>query len=552
MLNISGFIAINSLATNVPGKVSTIGELSNKSESYSKEKGFYKKNAYPDVRLVTFNSTEDGTQLAVPPSFSDEILRIAQGMYSKCITGEFNSSQDAATEALIQSYGSAVTVRHVGNMVTEKGYWMPESLILEFKLLGKPNSVRLWLSDGTFRTQYDLYELVVVPPVDNIDSLVDTVAAVKEIVDGIDVPTHSKRVTIAAGDFPYTYPSTENYQWTDRNDPDVQFPTPWTAIIYGIAGNNSDIIRNAIIDYILAHSQYSREIWEKIYPDLFLPNEFYITPLWDIRSLENLRTVGGIYSPTALVKEQLEAAVSTFFNIPISHINDHAAHSTIDYKSLGFVSIGNWKNRNGNFNLRQQWPEFTNLRTVSLDFNRMSVSTQQFYMLLVNAFKVAEEHDEYSTVPTGMSIVTRGDADYLVFNYEKVQYLISLPDNVITEWEDSGNIGGDAGTQYRIDWTVPDSIGGSTENTSIHVQLMYKPATTNEFRLMDDPEARIYYDAVWYNSAGNVIDTVELINSKVNVLLFDRDLQGLQGSTIRLYAKYSGKLISSTKVLNFV
>lgn len=548
MLNISGFIAIGSMAINQPGVTSNIGEISNKSDTYSTEKGFYKSNQHADVRLVTFNSDEDGVAKEVPIAYSDEILRLSQWMYAKCINGDFNSSHEDARDKILQAFGAVLNIRHIGDMVTHEGYWMPESIIFNFTTLGKPNSIRLWFSDAAFRSQYDLYELVVVPPVDDIDTLVGNRESVLAVIDAIDVPSHNNRVATSAGDYSYTILNSKNYAWTDQNDVDFQVPTPWSVVVYGIAGNNNDIIRNAIIDYILANSEHPREVWEKIYPDLFLPNEFYITPMWQNRSLENMRTVSEIYSPTALVTEQLEAGVSTFYNIPISHIYAHIAHSSLEYKSLSFVSVGNWKNRNGNFNFKDQWPEFANLSTRSLDFNRMSVSTQQFYLKLVSAIMEAERYDEYSTLPIEFSIVGRGNNEYLVFTYEKIQYLISMPSNTIEDWPDDA-IGDSAQTKYQVSWVVPDRP--DTEDTSIHVHLMEMPASSNEYRLVDDPNNSVYWDAVWYDEDGGVVDTVELENSTPEAVIFTRDLQGLEGSEIRVYAKYNGRVIAGTQVIDF-
>lgn len=549
MLNISGFIAIGSLATNQPGVTSNIGEISNKSNTYSTENGFYKSTQHADVRLVTFNSDEDGVAKEVPIAFSDEILRLSQWMYAKCINGDFNSSHEDARDKILQAFSAVLNIHHIGDMVTQEGYWMPESIIFNFTTLGKTNSIRLWFSDAAFRSQYDLYELVVVPPVDDIDTLVGDRESVLAIIDAIGVPDHNNRVAKSAGEYPYTILNSKNYAWTDQNDVTFQVPTPWSVIIYGVAGNNTDIIRNAIIDYILENTVHDREVWEKIYPDLFLPNEFYITPMWQNRSLENMRTVSEIYSPTALVTEQLEAGVSTFYNIPISHIQEHISHSSIEYKSLSFVSIGNWKNRNQNFNFKQQWPHFANLGTRDLDFSRMPKGTQMFYLLLVKAIKQAEEYDEYTTLPVEFSIVTRGSNDYLVFTFEKIQYLLSMPSNVIEDWPDD-SIGDTDKTQYQISWVVPDRP--DTDDTSIHVHLMEMPASSNEYRLVDDPNNSVYWDAVWYNDEGQVIDAVELENSSPETVIFTRDLQGLEGSEIRVYAKYKGQVVAGSTVLSFV
>lgn len=547
MFKISGFIAIPALANNTPGADSIIGELSNKIKTYSTEQGYYTDTQRPNVRLVSYNAEEDDVAKSIPSPLSNEILRIAQWMYTACVGGTFTASVEDAQAELEVAFGNIAIFRNVGAMVTKDGYWMPESLVLELTAVNIDNSIRLWFSDPAFKSQYDLYELKVVPPVANIDNLVGPRAEVKAVIDAIDVPSHNDRITATAGEQPYTMVNSKNYMWTDPNDEDVQYATPWSIVIYGIAGNNSDGIREAIIDYILENSQYGRDVWEKIYPDLFLPNEFYITPMWANRSLENMRTISSIYSPTALVTQQLAAGVSTFYNIPISHLNEHIAHSTIEYKSLGFVSIGNWKNRNEKYNFLDMWPEFANLSTLSTDFNRMSPSTQVFYLLLVKALIAAEGFDEYSTLPPGMSLAERGSNRYLAFTHEKIQYLVSMPSNVITPWPD--NPGGDDSVQYQVNFIVPDSPGGT--NTNVQVQLMEKPATSSEFQFVDPSAHEVYWDSVWYDGTGDIIDHVELTGLDTDVVLYNQDLQGTEGSEVRVYVKYRGRVVAGSHTLDF-
>lgn len=546
MLNISGFIAMNSLVLNTPGGTSKIGELTNKLESYSREKGFYKKDDYPGVRLVTFNSDLDGVLVEVPVGISDEILRISQLMFDNCISGSFSSSVELARETLALDLVDKAEVKYVGEMVTQNGYWMPESVTLA--LAGSENSIRLWFSAPAFRNQYDISQLLVVPPVDNVDDLLKPRTEVQDIINAVDIPGHGKKITDVVGEYPATTVSTENYIWTDRNDIEFTLKTPWSVVVYGIAGDNIDLIRNAIIDYILENSTQPRDVWETVYPDLFLPNEFFISPTWSLRSIENLQIIGGLYSPAAVLPTQLSYGTSTFFNIPISHISAYMSHRTIDYKSLGMVTIGNWKNRNGNYTLEAQWPLLVNVSSRGGDFDRMGPDTQAFYMALVTAIKVAESYNAYTVLPSGMSVVSRGTLEYLVFSHDKIQYLVSLPKNPIIEYVDP-TMNPESKTEYQVNWVVPDSVGAS--DTNIQVQLMHKLATASEFSTLT-LEDGVYWDAVWYDVTGAVIDTVELTDVGSDVVLFAQDLTGTEDTTIRLYCKYKGRVIAATHVLSYV
>lgn len=460
MYSLSAFVTIPALVNNQVGVVSPIGELSAKAKTFSREVGLYRMDDYPNTTLHSFSSVQDGNLVPVDLVIVDPILRIAEFLYARSIDNTLSDDRAFCQQLLVQQFGTTVQFTLVGRMVTNGTYWFPETLTISL-INGGENVLKVWFADAAFRSQCDHYEIVVVPPVEPLDDLHGQRAVVLSMLDQLTIPDHLAKVQALTAQYSQTHVISTNYDWTDKNDPTILKATPWTVLVYGNAGNNDDLIREALVTYILANSQWPRSEWEKIYPDLFRPLEFYITPLWDRYSLPNMLTIAGVYSPTVPWREAMRYALATFYGENYQHCTEWLAESHSTYKSLSFVSIGNSKNRNGVFGFEVLWPDYAALSTTHADFARMSLKTQQFSLLLTEMFMHAEQMTPTSDTPNGFSRVRRGDFHYLGKTFNKVLYLVWLKYNDYPEVEvpELPNFG-----QYRL--TV--NATGTAGNQMIH------------------------------------------------------------------------------------
>lgn len=539
---LSGFITMNAMVNNIPGVDSPIGELTNKASTFSRELGFYRNATFPDVKLVTFSSLLDDEKVKVDPDYVEATLRLGQYLFQRSVNGNLSDDRENCRQQLISEFEDDYEILLVGQMATNGTYWLPERVYVKVKGRPEDNVLRLWFSDPAFRAQYDLYEIVVIPPVEPLDDLHGFRANVLSLLQNIAIPAHLKKVDELTRNHPYTHLVSTNYDWTDKNDPTITQPTPWTVAIYGNAGNNADIIRETLIDYILGNSNYDREEWEKIYPDLFLPNEFYITPIWNRYSLPNLQTQAGLYSPTVPYSEMMSYGVSTFFEQPEQHIRDYMTASASNYKALAFLAVGNHRNRSGIFSFAELWPNYVSISTTNLDFNRIPPLTQEFILMLISMFVAAENIDEYGEIPSGMSRVKRGDNWYLVQTYESVQYLVSMKSNEIFDFveppvdpdepepEDSFTIDviedqGILGHLYRIGGTQADPE--------------YIPAT--------DYDGEISWYAQWFDESDDLVREVTITNGDAEQLLFTET--ATETARIEITAQFGGKVVEYSHVI---
>ncbi len=429
MRNLSAFISMNAMNVNLLGVDSPIGELSSFSRTFSREVGKYSKVAYPDVFMHTFDSKLDGVHSVVPDAMVTKILAMGQFLFNTSIDGSLSDNKESCQQAITAEFATDLEVLTVGAMETNGVYWLPTYVF--FKVLGSENLCRVWFSDPAFRAQYDINEILVIPPVVPMDDLHKERAIALAKLDGISIHDMVTREGILTGDVPETKLHTVEYDWVDKNDPSIRVPTPFMVAIYGASGINDDLIRQALIDHILADSAFDRDEWEKIFPDLFRPTEFYIGPIWDRYSLPNNTISAGLFSPVFPIRDTSKYARSFFPAMEAEYLNANVATSTTVFKGLAFIAIGNPRNRGDLFRFEELWPNYINLSTNHGDFDRIPPLTQKFIIKLITMLETAENLTDYSEIPTGMTRITREGIRYLASSYNKVMYLVALKSNPV-------------------------------------------------------------------------------------------------------------------------
>ena len=433
MYKLSAFITMATMPNNTPGVDSVIGELSTTSATSSREVGKYSDPSSPDVRMLSFSSVDDLTNERIPvaPLYSTKLLQLGQFLFTNSIDGTISDNKDTCQQLVEAEFNGHFEIYAMGEMVTNGTYFLPEYIFVKELTSTEDNILRIWFSDPAFKAQFDLHELVVVPPIDVLDDFHKDRTTVLALLNSITIPDHLAKAQELTKDSPETLMTSRHYDWVDKVDDTIRYPTPWTVAIYGLSGNNEDVIRQALVDYILANSAYPRADWEVIFPDLFRPTEFYIAPVWDRYSLPNRQTYGGMYSPTMPYKDFLSYGTHVLPAAELLYLQENLISFSTVFKNLMVVSVCNPRNRNDLFRFDELWPDYVSLSTTNIDFNRVSPETQKFILFMVELLKVAETMSEYSELPTGSSRVDRDGKVYLAKSYQNVLYLVSVKSNVI-------------------------------------------------------------------------------------------------------------------------
>lgn len=436
MYVLKGFVSHALLVQNILGVTAPIGELSTEALTYAREKGYHVKADVSDLTLTTFLSENSGTkvpadfEISVDYRVSDHVIDVAKFIYDQTIVGGGEVAADELLQDLLVTFETSAEDFNCGQIVNDGRYYMPEWVSWKHKTVeGGDNYVRIWFTDAGFRSQYDEFEIVVVPPFDQLDDFFRSSSDVQDLLSQITVSGTVDRLQQAKQNHPETIIRSETYDWVSPLNPAIRFPTNWGLLIYGQAGNNVDSIKDTLVEYILANSTHSRVDWTKVFPDIFKRTEFVLIPRWDRYAIPNRTLQVGIYSPISALTSTLELIKRVVVGYGGSHIDNHACVLGHPYKSLSVCAVGGPDNRDALFKITDVFPDYIDVSTTSLDFNRQTASTRGWSLKLMELILIAEEMGDFSDLPFGMTRVKRDGILYVVCSYENIHYLVAAKKN---------------------------------------------------------------------------------------------------------------------------
>lgn len=414
--------------------------------------------------------------MAVPNTYSNAALQLGQWVYDQAVDKHLTGNRRDVLSDLEVRFEDTLTDIELGVMVTDGMCWMPEWI--SYRHIDTDTFVRLWFSDIAFSGQYDNYEYVFIPPVDNIDDfflareqVVDLIAknGVKQIVSKIDQ---------VRGEYPYSLLSTEEYHWESSVDAEDRLPTSWTVVIYGRFGNDPDKIRLALIDWILNNSQRDRSEWLSLFPEIFTPTEFIITPLWHQFAIPNQTIQAGFNSPVVSLARALEITALTATGI--GYQQEHRLNNTVvaqaPTRTLGLLITGSQDNLNGVTRFDDHYPDYINIPTASRDFGRLSTRTQEWVYMFLDLLQAAETMSEFTIVPVGVSRIVRNGITYAVKDHDGLVWMVASRISVIKA------LGVEAPYEPEFPGGNGPDNGGTVESRIVREHLLYEKNPHNTRR----------------------------------------------------------------------
>ncbi len=435
MYILKGFMSMPSLAADGKNEIAEFGEFSTYCQTFTRDMRNYAISAQPDVELFVLKSIDELESRTNPSAgFRSILLGFGQWVFNQLIAGSI--PPDRNKPAFIQSIQtqfptmSAISIGAILESTKVAGRNCPD--YVQFKMLDGTNQyqVTLWFADESFREQYDEYEIFVVPPVPDINQLINDKVNVVPLIQGQTADLIINRVQEITGDLPHTALYSYKLTWHDPNDFNAVYPTAWTAIIYGAAGYDNEAIKEKIRDYIEEHSDY--EHWNQIYPDLYAETEFSFFPLWADLALQSNAQQVGIYS--SLVGNKKSRDVTKTFlpsgysqaGVPVdTYLDAHLFNGVAFYRTLSFTSVGNPNNKNAIRDVQQLYPDINfNLDTLSNDFGRMTLESQELSRKFNAALNVAREFKPSDVLAVGYTRMVRRGMHFIAFNYLDYNYII--------------------------------------------------------------------------------------------------------------------------------
>lgn len=422
MYSLKGFMIIDELASNVKGVVANHGEISTYAETFARDIGKYSSETNRGLQLLSFSSKNNAVDTVVSTEVSEHVITIFNWLLTESKAGTVTSNQSELLQALNTQFDGKITNVSAGTMGLTGTYWFPEWLSWTF--VGTENfELRVWLSDSAFRSQYDEYEITVIPPVASVDLLINTLENVTASLAARGVTDLLGIVRTETATEPCTMILSENYAWSNPIDTATTINTTWTLVIRGNAGNNPDAIKNAIKTYILANTIHDSTVWSDYIADIFKSTEYILVPLWDQYAVANLELAKGVYSPMVRYGTLITKVTPAFYGYSNSHLVSNLTIFDTTFNSLAVVACGSIQNRNSIFALNEKFSDYICVPSTDADFDRMSTDTQNWVVKMLALLEVAESMTQFSDVPVGFSRTIRNNIVYACATINNVLYL---------------------------------------------------------------------------------------------------------------------------------
>lgn len=426
MYELKGFYEYPAYINNAANQVAVLGEISDNSLTYAKDKTIHTGSSTPSVGLISFHSVRDETVVQVEGNYLDQTLKLGQYIFNQAQAGVIVNNPVALRQMVMAEFNGVLESFTTGVMKTNNFVWMPEWI--EFKLVGaEDNRIIIWLADDSFAAQYDGYIIEIIQPILPVDDFFKDPLVVKQLLDSYNLVEKLEAAQATRAQYPYTHLRAFEFDYVNPANNAQRWPAKWLVIVYGEAGNNPDLIKDAIVKDILDQSARGREDWEVILPDLFLTTEFIFTPLWNKYSVPNAEFRAGIYSPVFDPNTDISLVLRTARGPAYNetYVRSNYQSSVNIYKSLAFGVIGNPQNRNGIRKLTQQYPEYIVTEIGTGDANRIDPETLEWMALFSKLIKSAETMTRYTSVPLGISRMTRDGVVYASAFFKNVNYLVT-------------------------------------------------------------------------------------------------------------------------------
>lgn len=419
------FCGVMAFAHNQPGENSAIGELTTRAATFSRDLANYHHPTIDGYDLVNFYSRNDDVKEVMTPTSISQAIALVDLCVRTTLSTSGEIFQDEILRALVQ-LAETINVVEVttGPMVHDGDKWVPSWISWIDNSDARTNSHTVWLAVDDFLAQYPDYEIAVVSPVDNLDSFFDPGSMVETMIRAITPTQMMERDEVAQNGYPTSWRRSDAYEYQDPLNPSRKFDVYWHILGWGDAGNDPDLIREKMVEWILANSTHSRDDWAVIFPDIFKRTELVFTPVFDRYAAETRTFDYGIYSPIVNSGDTAVYAAKGAPEYPLAHVQANSQGFGFPYRSLFIACIGHIENRDGKFKLSDFFPDYINAPFSSTDAGRMSPETQGWVQKMLELVLLAESWTTATRMPRGIYRLTRNGKTYISATYNRVLMVV--------------------------------------------------------------------------------------------------------------------------------
>lgn len=426
MLKIKGFLNSSIMFDNSPNGSSMFCEISSYARTFSKDPLEFNDTRWPSVELVVLHNknTVDNSTTSISTEFVFKTLEILQWVYENGTVNNVSTTRVDFMTRLLNRFSGQIGDTDCGTIVTDGVRFLP-TWISWSQTSNTENEIKIWLTNDALEREYDEFEIVIVPPLTPVDTFFQSTTNVLKAL-GLSTPvTTMEAIHTAKNKKPETIVRAEVIPYTNQTMNNTYENTTWHAIIYGPAGDSTDRIKDAIVTYILANSAESIEQWKIVFPDIFRTTEMFVLPRWDKLAIPFRTAMTGLYSPITNVNADALFAKSKLTFIGTAHVDANLEVTHHKYRSLTLLCVGGTDNKEAKYKLTDYVPDYIAENSTHQDFNRMAEATKEWTTVLEELLIIAENADEFTTLPVNTRRSTRGNVLYITRKVRGVEYLVA-------------------------------------------------------------------------------------------------------------------------------
>lgn len=430
------FAAVAEFANNGVKSVSPIGEISNKSKTYSKDQGIFTLVGQVSATVLhNFLSLDGETEIVMPTANANKQLEIANWLVKEAKAGNITDSRAAVLALLKAQFTSGVEILDIGEMVTDNRYYLP-SFVRGNHIVGtEKQAFYLWFADEYFKREYPKISFAIVHPLAlaDMDSLMNMnyeEMAARLALETPDVINKRYHDLTDNAEWPVTDTNTISFQMMDLINTPKSVPGWWRYAWWGNGVDSEDFLFEQMRNEILANTKFPLAKWEEKIPDLFNPIEFYVIPNWNVYGLENKTNGARNYSP--IVDNDTRLALVNKYLTP-NMTSDHVIKSTqfvpFMWKSINCAFVAKLNNTAATKKIYQLYPDYSLIASTDSSFGLMNSATMEFIRQMENLLAAAEVMTDISLPLPGITRISRFNKIYASKRVGRSKFL------VMTKWQ---------------------------------------------------------------------------------------------------------------------
>ena len=424
---IKAFATCDRHINNIPGVVRPLYELSTVGLTYSKEKQQYYSEDTPEYSLYVFKEI-DQTGLAQP-----EVNAILSVVRHFTDFASANTYMDKASlvVAFTTQYGvlypdAPVSDVSITSLITTGNLVGPD--YISFQVKGILCSV--WLNDLSFRSFYPDYQIDIVFPFVDFDSLIQNGPAVIQALNNFTLVEFNGRIEQGKGVYPTTHTKILNIPYRLPNSTTTR-DCHFAFNQYGGQGNYDYVLKLALFQYLIDLGLTSQYI-ESIFPSILKINEFFVTPRWDRMAIPTHVGEYGIRSQVSLAFNEV-FDLSKYIKVysDLDYLKANSYNVPHDYNNILLTVSNGYYTEESVRSFKEQYPDLITVSSLHPDFARMRPKTMTFMVMLERMLRIADsgttvemfskmmEQTEYA-----FNLINRQDVWYLSVFYAGHQYYV--------------------------------------------------------------------------------------------------------------------------------